>query len=491
MRRPFTCPVCGNLYSSERNVNRHRRSAHEGQRFVCEKCSKSFASKQKLNQHKCAACSQQRLSEYRCSKCPEVFPSPRDLAVHFRLCHSSGATQTSRHDARPSTSRAIPVSGGTTSTNQPTPSTSSGQFARAGNSRASGAPTRSRITASDGCTTCRTCHRRFEDRLSLYRHQMIEGHRVLPPQSGSGDGKQNKLQDRPWGEDPAPWDAENGQVAEPGLQEAYDLNAPFILAPDHHGDVLSTFNVPVTNVISIGELMERARDIYQTLDYSFRMNLAFGVILRHVETGRYRYFHPYVNDAVFSSPIYVTERKGLERLRQAVESLDLRSHVLKQRPDTKWKPVLITNVQFYLYRTNFPLGHPPSPLPAYIKNHKAIFSLDRNERGQLYEDHLCAFRCLALHRNPSARRSLEKPARALYYQWVVYSRGKLFPSLDNVRPEEYTGLDPDHFSHFESCFGVNQSVYTLNEIGIAQPLYKSRGRFNDDIFLNRCPSSLI
>ncbi|XP_048251532.1 uncharacterized protein LOC125379300 [Haliotis rufescens] len=115
-------------------------------------------------------------------KCREVLPSPRDLAVHFRRCHSSGATQTSRHDARPSTSRAVPVSGGTTSTNQPTPSTSSGQVARAGNSRASGAPSSSRIAASDGCTTCRTCHRRFEDRLSLYRHQMIEGHRVLPSQ---------------------------------------------------------------------------------------------------------------------------------------------------------------------------------------------------------------------------------------------------------------------------------------------------------------------
>ncbi|XP_046346617.2 uncharacterized protein LOC124127210 [Haliotis rufescens] len=456
----FTCPVCDQSYRDRSNLGRHMRTSHRGDRFICEKCTKSYTTKWKLNRHKCAF-SQGGMHEYRCSKCSETCASPRELAVHFRL-HSDRSTTT-----------------------EPQPSTSS--------SGLSGAEMKSPGASSRHATeafSCRTCHQRFLTRSSLYRHQMTEGHRVLPSQSGSGDGKENKLQDRPWGEDPAPWDAENGQVAEPGLQEAYDLNAPFILAPDHHGDVLSTFNVPVTNVISIGELMERARDIYQTLNYSFRMNLAFGVILRHVETGRYRYFHPYVNDAVFSSPIYVTERKGLERLRQAVESLDLLSHVLKQRPDTKWKTVLITNVQFYVYRTNFPLGHPPSPLPAYIKNHKAIYSLDCNHHGQLYEDHLCAFRCLALHRNPSARRSLEKPARALYYQWVVYSRGKLFPSLDNVRPEEYTGLDPDHFSHFESCFGVNLSVYTLNEIGIAQPLYKSRGRFNDDIFLNRYESHL-
>ncbi|XP_048251530.1 zinc finger protein 324A-like [Haliotis rufescens] len=340
--RPFTCPVCGNLYSSQRNVNRHR-SVHEGQRFACEKCSRSFASNQKLNKHKCAACSQHRLSEYRCSKCPEVLPSPRDLAVHFRRCHSSGATQTSRHDARPSTSRAVPVSGGTTSTNQPTPSTSSGQVARAGNSRASGAPSSSRIAASDGCTTCRTCHRRFEDRLSLYRHQMIEGHRVLPSQSGGSmdtDAVGSELQPRPWGEGPAPWVEEStGEVTEPGLQEAYHLDAPFILTRDQLGEVFSTYNLPVSNNFSIGELMERAREIYQSLSYSFRFNLAFSVILRHVETGRYRYFQPYAVDPLFTTPLYITELRDLERLRQRLESLDVMSYLLKQRPDTKWKPV--------------------------------------------------------------------------------------------------------------------------------------------------------
>ncbi|XP_046546382.1 uncharacterized protein LOC124256430 [Haliotis rubra] len=103
-------------------------------------------------------------------------------------------------------------------TSQPTPSTSSGQAARAGNSRGSGAPSSSRIAASDGCT-CRTCHRRFEDRLSLYRHQMIEGHRILPSQSGGSmdtDAAVSELQPRPWGEGPAPWvDDSTGEVTEP------------------------------------------------------------------------------------------------------------------------------------------------------------------------------------------------------------------------------------------------------------------------------------
>ncbi|XP_048238897.1 uncharacterized protein LOC124129020 [Haliotis rufescens] len=492
---PFTCPVCGNLYSSQRNVNRHRRSVHQGQRFSCEKCSKSFASNQKLNKHKCAACSQHRLSEYRCSKCPEVFPSPRDLAVHFRRCHSSGATQTSRHDARPSTSRTVPVSGGTTSTNQPTPSTSSGQVARVGNSRAIGAPSSSRIAASDGCTTCRTCHRRFEDRLSLYRHQMIEGHRVLPSQSGGSmdtDAVGSELQPRPWGEGPAPWVEEStGKVTEPGLQEAYDLDAPYILARDQPGEVFSTYNLPVNNNFSIGELMERAREIYQSLSYSFRFNLAFGVILRHVETGRYRYFHPYAVDPLFTTPLYITELRDLERLRQRLESLDVMSYLLKQRPDTKWKPVLITNVQFYAYRMNFPLGHPPVALPDYLKHHKAIIALDYNKfTKRFYDDHLCAFRCLALHRDPSARQSLEKPTKALYYQWVAYTRDHHLQSLYQVRPEEYAGLPPSLLCHFEACFRVNVSVFTLDVTGIAQPVYKSRGLYQEHMYLNQFENHL-
>ncbi|XP_046574743.1 zinc finger protein 628-like [Haliotis rubra] len=91
---------------------------------VCDRCSKSFTRHEKLKQHTCAL-SQQRLSEYRCSKCPEVFPSPHDLTVHFRRFHSSGASQASRDDAQPSTSRGVSISEGT---NHPTPSTSSARL---------------------------------------------------------------------------------------------------------------------------------------------------------------------------------------------------------------------------------------------------------------------------------------------------------------------------------------------------------------------------
>ncbi|XP_046544073.1 zinc finger protein 671-like [Haliotis rubra] len=107
----FTCPQCGKGFNRKDNLCRHVRSVHRGERYVCFTCTKSFASNQKLKQHKCAL-SQQRLSEYRCSKCPEVFPSPRELGVHFRRVHSSGTTTQTDVHARPSTSRGVPVSGG-------------------------------------------------------------------------------------------------------------------------------------------------------------------------------------------------------------------------------------------------------------------------------------------------------------------------------------------------------------------------------------------
>jgi hypothetical protein len=48
--------------------------------------------------------------------------------------------------------------------------------------------------------------------------------------------------------------------------------------------------------------MTRAQDIYERQQYAFRLNLEFGLILRHNEIGEYRYFKPFSNDTLFQRP---------------------------------------------------------------------------------------------------------------------------------------------------------------------------------------------
>ena len=85
---------------------------------------------------------------------------------------------------------------------------------------------------------------------------------------------------------------------------------------------------------------------------------------------------------------------------QAVRLLDeehLKSHILLQCPDTKWRAVMITNIHIYLYHLGFPMGS--GCLTAFVKNSHVIISLERNpSAGEVYEDMDCALRALAYHR---------------------------------------------------------------------------------------------
>jgi hypothetical protein len=47
------------------------------------------------------------------------------------------------------------------------------------------------------------------------------------------------------------------------------------------------------------------------------------------------------------------------------------------RPNTQWKPCLITNVRFCLYHLNYTLGRGGVRLADYTKNARSIVSLEK------------------------------------------------------------------------------------------------------------------
>ena len=61
--------------------------------------------------------------------------------------------------------------------------------------------------------------------------------------------------------------------------------------------------------------MENAQRIYDRQGNAFRLNLEFGLILRHTETGEYRYFRPYSNESLFQRSVYVSRSRDLNRLK--------------------------------------------------------------------------------------------------------------------------------------------------------------------------------
>lgn len=114
----------------------------------------------------------------------------------------------------------------------------------------------------------------------------------------------------------------------------------------------------VVFIISVSEIMQAANKIYERQNKAFRLNLEFGLILVNIETGEYRYFKPHYNQELFHRPIYVSKRTHLHRLYLLMKHLNITDYILRQRPDTKWKPYLITNLRIVIYHLNFVKFYP-------------------------------------------------------------------------------------------------------------------------------------
>ena len=164
--------------------------------------------------------------------------------------------------------------------------------------------------------------------------------------------------------------------------------------------------------MSIDQLTGIAEDIYRQQDRAFRLNAVFGMILQNRETRRYRYFIPYNNNGIFERPLYISRRVDLQRFRRELERKDIMTKLLRNRPDTKWIPVLVTNVHFVIYSTYYPSGQ--GKLPDFLLKKDSLYPLVKNrQNGKLYKDNLCAFRCLALHRGYEIR-CIDGPAKQFF-----------------------------------------------------------------------------
>ena len=306
---------------------------------------------------------------------------------------------------------------------------------------------------------CRRCDSSFENRRDLYLHGMRQHFQT-------GTGFSLGLQNPPWKDRQAPWI----QPDDAKLKDTYEANAPFILERDQEGSVNSIYNLPLTNAFTIPQLMTRAQEIYERQQNAFRLNLEFGLILRHTETGEYRYFRPYSNETLFQRPIYVSKRRDLNRLRLRLQRFNVTDFILRQRPNTQWKPYLITNVRFCLYHLNYTLGTGGVHIPDYIKKSKSIIALDKSQKGKVYRDHLCAFRCLAVQQG-HLENHRETQTKIMFFRWIDYLNGK-HTEID-PDPKTFKGLGLALMGDFEKMFAINVNVFQLRDDGVCLPIYKS------------------
>ena len=312
---------------------------------------------------------------------------------------------------------------------------------------------------------CRSCSESFETRRNLYIHRGL--------QHGGGETL------RDWVGGTAPWENPNGTVRDPELKRIIEANRRFILGDHRVGQVASTYNFP-TNNLDNGprEFETHLNEIYRKEDESFKLNMAFGTVIRHLETGEHRYFVPYENGTVFPEPLTITRREDVDKAKESLSLINPETHFLTNRPDTKWQVVLITNVTYFVSRTGYPLGR--GLLPDFLRRKMCLVGLDRDERDNPITDALCAFRCLAVHRQQADR---ETATEMFYRQWAAYVAMNTGKRLAEA-PADFRGLKMDQMADFEKCFSTSVYVYEMKPDETVLLRHKPFSRFPEKMHLN-------
>ena len=191
---------------------------------------------------------------------------------------------------------------------------------------------------------CRRCPAQFPDRQALHAHQVQQHYQV-----GTG------LHPEPFQLGQEPWVNEDGTVSE-GLRDCYRTNRALILERYREGPVESLYNIhmyPGKTLFDIGHALQ---GIYDRQRHAFKINVTFGFIMRHVETGRFRYFRPYDNVNVFDAPILISRRSDIGTVLKKLRTMDVMAEMAKNRTNTKWRLILLTDIRAKVYNTNFSLG---------------------------------------------------------------------------------------------------------------------------------------
>jgi len=443
------CSSCRKTFSRRDVLLRHQKTctpAKQAASVKCRKCLKGFAKKEIALLHEKSCPGGKDL--FRCSKCRKTFARKDYVARHEKNCSKlvksysciicshllSSVEELRKHNLIHQKSKDL-----TNKDKKPTP-----QY------------------------KCRTCACNFPSRRELYRHHAT--------QHGRGG-----LQQVPW-EGVAPWEDEDGQTVDAGWEGIYNENRTHILRPHEDGAVRSEFNFPTNDFEGgIKEMMNALRSVFKQQSEAFKLNISLGLILKNKETDEYRYFIPYNNTSLFEENQTVTSIHSLQNIEQLLRNMDIEDYAHKQRPDTKWRVHMITNMMMFVYKTSFPLGH--GLLPSYIKNKKSIIGLDVDLHchNKPYEDHLCAFRCLAVHHNQGR---MEEAVQVYYDQWRGYMVEEGRHTNIPEDSSEFSGVDMKQLPHFERCFNLRVTVCRLDESGAVTPVYHPTTTFKDRMYLN-------
>ena len=285
------------------------------------------------------------------------------------------------------------------------------------------------------CAVCNSSFGRERD-LALHRRTMQCG---SPPQLGPAHLHEDPLT-------PPPVEPANDELSS-AIRDAVRENWAAIRTHVVRGPVQTRFNRRLTSM-DTWDLHEPLCVLFDQQTTAFKINVSYGFLLKEKQSGRFRYYHSSCNccGLLLEEPSLITNRDDFDRFLARIQESDILQWAVAQRPNSDWICELVTNATFFLNKiVQHPIGCAGVALPDYVKNNKAIVSLEKdNHRNAIYNDNMCLFRCLALH--------LGREAAALYAEYM------------DTPVHDFAGVTIEDVHKVESKFTINVVIYQLVEI---------------------------
>ena len=195
---------------------------------------------------------------------------------------------------------------------------------------------------------------------------------------------------------------------------------------------------------------EKLDHLFNNLKCAAKVNLAFGFVLKNIVNGGFRYFYAHENNTLLDrSKLECTH--DVTKLKDFLNRTDVIESCSREKLNTKWRFYKLTNLTvFAALRKDVPVGCKtailPEPLP---ENHKInCLRFEENTR-QPYNNKLCLFRALALHKH--GNQQLEEK-NSKFFNLII-------KKMDGLSADQFQGVHMNDILFVEDLLTLNIVLY--------------------------------
>ena len=198
--------------------------------------------------------------------------------------------------------------------------------------------------------------------------------------------------------------------------------------------------------------------IFEELECTAKINFSFGFVLRNTENpDEFKYFYASNNNPVLSFPVVLSNSQDLEFLKDRIDGESYFESAIRQRPNTKWRFFTITNVTFFVYLLlDIPIGCIDGTFPQQLVKNCMIQLLTKDSEGKPYNDNLCMFRAVALHKYGSLNLSFNTTKTLKTFLERIGSKCNT--------AENFVGIRETQIHILEDVIEANIDIYSIEYV---------------------------